>query len=292
LREVAATARVAARRRTTTFRIPERVSRLPVRCIVFSKDRPMQVDACLRSIERFAPYTGSVAVLYKASTQDFADGYGAVGAETSAEFVGESHDFQGNVLDLIETASEHTVFHTDDDVFFRGPSSVPVLPNEAACLSFRLGLNTTYSYPVDSPQAIPEFISDNGIIAWDWTRAQHDFAYPLSLDGHVMRTGLLLRLLSRIRFTNPNELEEELAMRRYLAPPWMMSSDESSLVSIPLNVVSGTHLNRAGGDPEMSPEALNARFLAGERIDLDAMDFSAVRGAHQEIPLVFGRSRS
>jgi hypothetical protein len=42
----------------------------------------------------------------------------------------------------------------------------------------------------------------------------------------------------------------------------------------------------------MSPEALNARFLAGERIDLDAMDFSAVRGAHQEIPLVFGRSRS
>ena len=153
-------------------------------------------------------------------------------------------------------------------------------------------MNTTYSYPVDRPQAVPEFISDDGVIAWDWTRAEHDFAYPLSLDGHVMRTRLLLRLLGRTRFTNPNELEEELAMRRYLAPRWMMSLHESCLVSIPVNVVSGTHGNRAGGDPEMSPNALNARFLAGERIDLEAMDFSAVRGAHQEIPLVFARSRS
>ncbi len=103
----------------------------------------------------------------------------------------------------------------------------------------------------------------------------------------MIPTRLLLRLLGRIGFTNPNELEEELALKRYLAPRWMMSFSRSCLVSIPVNIVSATHLNRAGTAPEMSSEALNARFLAGERIDLDAMDFRAVRGAHQEIPLVF-----
>ncbi len=69
----------------------------------------------------------------------------------------------------------------------------------------------------------------------------------------------------------------------------MMSFSQSCLVSIPVNIVRTTYKNRAGAAPEMSPEALNARFLAGERIDLDAMDFRAVRGAHQEIPLVFER---
>jgi hypothetical protein len=37
----------------------------------------------------------------------------------------------------------------------------------------------------------------------------------------------------------------------------------------------------------LSPPALNARCLAGDRIDVEAMDFSNVQGAHQEIPFVF-----
>ncbi|MFL5915902.1 MAG: hypothetical protein ACJ752_09715 [Gaiellaceae bacterium] len=250
----------------------------------------MQVHACLRSIERFAPYGESVAVLYKASNSEFADAYRIVAEETSAEFIAQSDDFRRHVLQLIGAANDHIVFHTDDDVFFRGTPLVPELTDQTGCFSFRLGLNTTYSYPADRPQAVPNHISADDVIAWDWTQAQHDFGYPLSLDGHVMRTSLLLRLLGHMRFANPNELEEELALKRYLVPRWMMSFSESCLVSIPVNIVSGTHTNRAGGDPEMSPQALNARFLAGERIDLDAMDFSGVRAAHQEIPLVFGQS--
>ncbi len=64
--------RVARRpERRAPFSIPRRVVKVPVRCIVFSEDRPMQLHACLRSIERFAPYDGRVAVLFKASTPEF-----------------------------------------------------------------------------------------------------------------------------------------------------------------------------------------------------------------------------
>lgn len=286
-----ASARMVAKRAKPSgpFVIPERVQTLPVRCIVFSKDRPMQLDACVRSIRRFAPYDGPVFVLYKASTSDFADAYRIVAAEAPAELVPQSKDFRLDVCDLIDANEEHTVFHTDDDVFFSPSAAVPLPTDAVACFSFRLGRNTTYSHPIDRTQVVPDFIGADGVLAWDWTRAHHDFGYPLSLDGHVMPTRFLRSLLGRIRFTNPNELEEELTFKRYLAPRWMMSFSQSCLVSIPVNIVSETHVNRAGGNSDLSPEALNARFLSGERIDLDAMDFSAVRGAHQEIPLVFGR---
>jgi hypothetical protein len=67
----------------------------------------------------------------------------------------------------------------------------------------------------------------------------------------------------------------------------MLAFLESCLVSIPANIVSSTHRNRARDDAVTSPAVLNARFLAGERIDTEAMDFSAVRGAHQDIPYAF-----
>lgn len=250
----------------------------------------MQLEACLRSIEEFAPYSGPIAVLYKASAPDFSQAYRMVAASTAAEFVEQSRNFRRDVLELVDLEHEYTVFHTDDDVFFRPVPGVPLPTAEAACFSFRLGRNTTYSHPVGRSQITPDFIGDDGVLAWDWTRAQHDFGYPLSLDGHVIPTRLLLDLLRRIHFTNPNELEEELAFKRYRAPRWMMSFTQSCLVSLPVNIVSTTHINRAGTDPELSPEGLNTRFLAGERIDLDAMDFGAVRGAHQEIPLAFKSS--
>jgi len=251
----------------------------------------MQLDACLRSIERFAPYGGSVSVLYTASTPDFAEGYRIAAAGANAEFVVQSEDFRRDVLELVDAGLEHTVFHTDDDVFYRPVPAIPLHLDQVACFSLRLGQNTTCVYTAGRPQTVPDLIREGEVLAWDWTRAEHDFAYPLSLDGHVIPTRLLLRLLERIGFTNPNELEEELVFKRYLAPPWMMSFRQSCLVSIPVNIVSATHANRAGADPEMAPEVLNARFLAGERIDLDAMDFGDVRGAHQEIPLAFVRSR-
>jgi hypothetical protein len=262
---------------------------LPVNCIVFSKDRAMQLDACLRSIESWAPYAGPITVVYKATTPEFSAAYHSLDLADGVRLVAESNDFRSDVIAVLDPGSEHTVFHTDDDVFFRAPPGAPSVPSGFAAFSLRLGQNTTHCYTLGRPQRIPATVADGSVIAWDWTRAEDDFSYPLSLDGHVLPTRLLLLMLSRARFANPNELEEELHFRRYLAPRMMLAFQESCLVSIPANVVSSTHQNLAGGNPEWTPHALNLRFLAGERIDLEAMDFSTVRGAHQEIPLVFKR---
>jgi hypothetical protein len=260
---------------------------MPINCIVFSKDRAMQLDACLRSIERSAPYAGQIVVVYHATTPEFAKGYRMLDPGDSVRLVPQSNDFRGDVMNALDPDSECTVFHTDDDVFFRTPPTAPVLPPGFAAFSLRLGQNTTYCYTLHRPQPMPTTNTEGPLMAWDWTRAKDDFSYPLSLDGHILSTHLLLRLLRRARFANPNQLEDELHFRRYFAPPKMLAFRESCLVSIPANVVNATHPNRAGGNPNWSSEALNARFLAGERIDLDAMDFSAVHSAHHEVPFAF-----
>lgn len=260
---------------------------LTVNCVVFSKDRAMQLDACLRSIERFAPYGGPIVVINRATTSEFVDGYRSLDLGSNARLVAQSDDFQRDVIDVIDPAIEYTVFHTDDDVFFRRPAAFPLLPDRFAAFSLRLGENTTYCYAHNRAQPVPPVSVHGHFMAWNWTRARDDFSYPMSLDGHILRTHSLLRMLSRARFTNPNQLEAELHLRRYLAPPAMLSFRESCLVSMPINVVSSTHSNRAGQDSRLLPHALNAHFLAGARIAADAMDFSTVRATHQEIPLVF-----
>lgn len=262
------------------------VGELAVTCIVVSKDRAMQLDACLRSIEQFARYDGPIVVIYRATTPEFASGYALLDAGERVQLVDES-DFRRDVLGAIDPERPYTVFHTDDDVFFRRPPVIPLVPRGFAAFSLRLGENTGYCYPLDQPQAIPAAAAKGPLIAWNWMHAEGDFSYPMSLDGHIFPTGMLHRMLAEIDFDNPNRLEENLTSRRFRAPPLLLSFRESCLVSIPVNIVTSSHTNRAGTDPGSSPEALNARFLAGERIDLAAMDFSAIRGAHQEVTLKF-----
>jgi hypothetical protein len=249
----------------------------------------MQLDACLASIDRSAPYAGAIVVVYKATNHEFAEAYSSLRVGDRVSLVPQSDDFRRDVIEALPADDAYTVFHTDDDLFFRRPPIAPAVARGFAAFSLRLGENTTYCYPLDRSQRVPAQPADGSVIAWDWTRADGDFSYPMSLNGHVFSTGLLRRMLARAHFANPNDLEAALHVRRHLAPRWMLAFRESCLVSIPVNVVSSTHENRAGGDPELAPEALNARFLAGERIDFQAMDFSSVRGAHQEVPLVFTR---
>jgi hypothetical protein len=247
----------------------------------------MQLDACLRSIRYAAPYTGPITVIYTTTSEEFADGYRALDLRDDVRLVHQGDDFRGVVMDALDTAIDHVVFHTDDDVFYRRPKAPPLLPAGCAAFSLRLGENTTRCYALGRAQQIPPAARLGPAIAWNWMSAEGDFCYPMSLDGHIFPTRLLVRMLRRAQFDNPNQLEDELHVRRYLAPALMMAYRESCLVSIPANIVTSTHRNRAGGRTDWSPGILNARFLAGERLDLNAMDFSSVSAAHQEIPFAF-----
>jgi hypothetical protein len=258
-----------------------------VDCVVFSKDRPMQLDACLRSILRHAPYRGSITVVYRATTERFRQGYAQLDVDTRVRLVPQGADFRTDVLAVLHEARDLIVFHTDDDLFFRKPPRAPLLPDGCASFSLRLGENTTHCYAFAQDQPLPERVLVDDFIVWNWKRAQLDFAYPLSLDGHLFDTDRLRTLLGGATFRDPNELEEELHLRRHRAPRLMVAFRHSCVVSVPVNIVTDSMVNRSGADPRYAPGTLNDLFLEGVRIDLDRLGLGNVRAAHEEIPLAF-----
>jgi hypothetical protein len=256
-----------------------------VQCIVFSRDRAMQLDAFLKSVRRHVgPIYESITVLYRPSPGRHAQSYSRL-RETWADmrWIAESR-FRDDLLACIG-GSDHSVFHTDDDVFFRSFAR-PALEDDEVCFTLRLGLNTTYCYPIDSGDELHEPRVDGDRVTWSW-RAQGPgaFSYPLALNGHVFRTTDVVDWLGRIEFRNPNELESALQTVTDETRPRMAAFRHSCVVSIPANLVNETFPNRHSAAYDI--RALNERFLGGERIDLDGMDFSSINACHQEIPFVF-----
>jgi hypothetical protein len=245
----------------------------------------MQLDAFLSSVSRHGNEVfASVAILYRTTSGRHEQAYEELQSmHDDVRWIREAQ-FREDLLRLIGDAAQ-TVFHTDDDLYFRTPGAFELRDDEV-CFSLRLGLNITYSYSLDVEQRLVDASVVGDRVGWDWrSQVGGEFSYPLAVNGHVFRTDDVRDWLARAEFTNPNTLESALQYYNPDAPPRMASFRQSVVVSIPANLVNETNVNRHGDLG--TAEALNDRFLAGERIDVRRMDFSAVRSPHQEISFVF-----
>lgn len=267
--------------------------------IVFSRDRACQLDAFLRSFYRYfiggqLPPTPNV--IWTASDDGFEGAYrSCIDRHASwVRFIRETA-FRADVDRLIPDEGI-VCFFTDDDILHDVAKVVDMVhefrAEQTLAFSLRLGMNTTRCYPHDRDQNTPVFLVERApghVVSWSWPGADGDFGYPLSLDGHAFRATDIRHLIGNRDFTNPNQLEDVLAHR---APeladllPRMASYSHSVLTGIPVNRVNTTHPNRVSDQDSMSAATLNSRYLSGERIILDAIDFAHVDGAHQELELV------
>src|ERR1035437_3602225 len=190
----------------------------PLVAVIFSKDRPLQLDAALASLLLRCkdPERMDVNVLY-ATSSAYQEG---LYKQLSLEYPGinfcRQQQFRQDVLDLVGKAA-FVAFVVDDALFVREFSVQTVIEELEASdgaigFSLRLGRNTTYCYPVDAQQELPEFATARpGVLAFHWPGASHDFGYPFDLSSSVYRTADIEPLLRRIRFTTPNLMEGRLA---------------------------------------------------------------------------------
>lgn len=249
----------------------------------------MQLDALLRSIGRHAPdLYNSVTVLYRADTDthtlSYLDCLTVYKDRIAAVHQG---DFEDDVREWLAKAGAHVAFHCDDDVFYRDAPKASVPLGSVVAWTLRLGHNTNRCHPLACEQPVPPRMR------WRWADYyQHgDFGYPFSLNATVYRTRDVRSLLAGMSFTGPNDLEHR-GYTRMVADTIdhrdvMDAPEHSCVVSIPANRVNDGYPNPASDDPETQADRLCERFHAGERIDLDAMDFSNVDGAHADIALRF-----
>jgi len=267
----------------------------PLVAIVFSKDRPLQLEATLASLLLRCedPERMEVNVLYTTSSPYQEGLYRQLQLEYPAVVFRRERHFRGDVLALV-AGTQFVAFVVDDALFVREFSVGTVmdeLRSNASAIGFslRLGTNTTYCYPLDAQQDPPEFVTIRpGVLAFRWPGASHDFGYPFDLSSSVYRTSDIEPLLRRIPFGNPNLLEGRLAAGAPASGsrrPVLLCFERSVAFCIPANLVQTVTKNRAGTRADESPTALAAAFERGCRIDVASYDDFPNTACHQDVEL-------
>ena len=201
--------------------------------LIFSRERPCQLDLLLRSIRRHAYYT-DVQILYRADTPDAIRGYMGI-LHDHGEWIRLTPErvFEDDVRFWLARADEVCGFLVDDDVFYRDAPLYHALP-----FSFRGG----------------------------------DYDYPLSVDGNLYHRDDLLHVLDEMPrgWQNPTQLEAIMHEHRHLVPfTDVTPALPPCLTGIPANVVSESSGMPSMG---IDVHALNRAYLSGKRIDLDALE--------------------
>lgn len=219
--------------------------------LLFSKDRAMQVDACLASFFRHVEdeVSANMFVVYNASSQRFLRQYEELACRYrgKALFVLEQ-GFRSNVLQIIrsvgtsdtsdnvsfgfdtlrrffqprmiptETQGDAVLFLVDDTLFVRpielaAAQTALWMHGDALGFSLRLGRNTKRCYVLDRRQELPRFENaGERTLKYDWRHADGDFGYPFEISSSLYRLPIMSRLVSRLSFTDPNTLESQLAL--------------------------------------------------------------------------------
>lgn len=253
--------------------------------IIFSKDRPSQLDLLLRSMKKFFIdwNKNKVYILYTYSNNEFGYGYEIAKSNHSDITYIKEKNFKNDLISLISDREEHTVFFVDDNVF-KNKFSIEdkefsyMKRDDVLCLSLRLHPNLNYCYPAAIKMNVPIMIDKN---LFDWRRKDGDYGYPMSLDGHIFRTSDIKSRIVNLNYKNPNSLESNLAATP-IPRPLMIMYEDSKIINIPVNRVQTFNNNIHGN---IDAKTINDLYLKGKRISMDNIVGFKNISCHQEIEL-------
>jgi hypothetical protein len=300
--------------------------------VVFSRDRAMQLDAMLRSLLWHCadPSLPKFHVLYTASSLQFRRQYAVIERYWRNRLPITFHferQFRNDLLGILGLPGtplgraahrlsglrglvpsvarpwKFVVFVVDDNVFVRSFSLANAVHAlrarpQAIGFSLRLGRNVTMCYPLDCAQPLPPFTPVNGeVLAFDWTKAQCDFGYPIELSSSIYKAGTVASLLSAEKYSSPNTLELRMSaaaadFKMKGRAPELLCYAESVAFCNAVNRVQTTFENRSGDSPGLSAAALADSFDAGLRIDINALSGFTPSACHGDTAFAFVQSPS
>lgn len=276
--------------------------------VVFSKDRPLQLDGLIRSYIAHVSPPAPLTVIYSTTTEGFEAAYReveALHAGGPARFLREQEmgGFREALVAVLEGTTSSSVFFLVDDIVFTDPVDLGVLAlvaQSGIVPSMRLGLNLSRSYTLSLPQVLPPtkrlrlesldqaaVLWASELVAWRWRSGEHDWGYPLSVDGNVFITDEIRTCIKSVRFSAPNTLEDALQsyLPRYLQR-WGVCYRKSRLVNIPINRVQAEVANLHG---DVHQDLLLELWNRGLALDTEALRGFLNMSAHQDIQVDFVR---
>jgi hypothetical protein len=238
--------------------------------VVFTKDRACQLESLLRSIgDHCTPQPETVTVVYKATTEEFAEGYRRVRdtAPPGCVFF-EEHHFRADLISLVKQLDDDAfiMFLVDDNIVFRPVDLNPLFDAYASHHLF-ISLRADRNYKGYRPA----FLKENQVLEWNWTFRKPRrtvWNYPFSLDGNIYRTRQLKGILPHVSFKAPNSFESGLHGKRRNWRFWgknrALAPANAAVFNNPLNAVQTEGATWHG---DCAIEVLNGKFLDGFRLD-------------------------
>ena len=282
--------------------------------IIFSKDRPLQLDLCLNSIEKNFKQSQNKVVIHNNSWA-YEQASGSLSAEhPSVDFWKQGPSLFKDVYAAIAASTDDYIcFFTDDNIFYSN-CEIPDMgfwSTDICTLSLRMGRNITERYHEGRllPQAPNQLATIKGydLVAWPKTAYHygHYWSYSLSVDGHVFYKEDIMEMMEELCFLEekyvaagkwtksltPNELESGLQRFWAMTPNWMVAPPTSVLMNSPNNRVQDTHTENTYGEAyDVQPLDLLDQYILGKRINLELLNFDNIRCPHTELDIMKGLS--
>lgn len=205
--------------------------------LLFTKNRPLQLDGYLRSLRRYWPgKLMQTCIIYKPEL--FSREYDTVfGQYTSVKVIVES-DFHSDCMKVIDDAqTEYILFGIDDVVFFDSVDfeSIKKTYEQAGDDIFGFSLRfSPESLKTSDDEIVPVKVNAETVFRLDWTKGQTPHTrYPFELCGTFYRTDLVKKILS-------GTMSGSSAARRFFSP------DSAVVRSIPVSKWRRSLLKRFG----------------------------------------------
>lgn len=238
---------------------------MELKVIVFSYNRPAQLDLLLRSMKRFTDFK-DIYITYM-HNDEYKKGYERVIKENPDVRFEYREKYLKDYL-MKELDKPYVMFSPDDDVFI-GKVSLKdkqfkqfVINPDILCFSLRLGKNCNYCFDQDVSVKVPEMI--NG--TWVWREHGLDWGYPMSVSCTIFRTSEIKSCLEQIDFVIPSHIEAQL-WQKPLPQQLMLCYPKQKVLEMPINLVQTEFINNRTGN--IGIEYLNQEFMKGKQIDLD-----------------------
>jgi hypothetical protein len=264
-----------------------------ISCVVFSKNRAIQLHALIKSYFKYTENPCPLSVLYSADGAGQLESYEQLDemlrqANLPVTFIREDN-FRKNLIDVLTSLDTKNVFFLVDDIVFIRPLNLKDWENfdtKKYIPSIRLGENINYSYANQHIQKVPVLEpTGKDLFLWNWVDGEYDWKYPLSVDGNIFSRAEILSLIKSISFNAPNSLERELqcGLQFYMKRKGI-TYRYPRIVNNPCNRVQKEIDNPSGN---ISIEFLLDKWQKGNEIDIDLYDDIATISVHQELVLTF-----
>jgi hypothetical protein len=270
---------------------------MKVDIFIWSKDRPMQLDSCLRSIYDNFENAGKVYVLYDFSNQSYLSGYKKIFKKNynlKIEFLKQDPTIfkveNEKVLDKIET--EYSLGLCDDSLFIKKINVNEVISfsndnDDISCISLRLGKNIKKNYVTKNIDDFPNFIKNDKYLVWNWKDAENAWSYPFAVETHLFKHSWYKNFVKNLDYHIPTTLEAAFVTNKDKFKPIMISFFESKVSNICTNRVQNYSQNLFDKKRNFTAEYLNNLFLNNLIIDNEKIYNNISEYLFQEIDIEF-----